>query len=83
MIGQFAFMGALWLADLHTERRVAYCGSLTRRLEASRRLAEFDAQAERPSIEVCGLSREDLKALIEHRAGSSKGPGRCDPPPRA
>ena len=27
--------------------------------------AEFDAEAERLSIEVCGLSREDLRALIE------------------
>jgi hypothetical protein len=27
--------------------------------------SEFDAEAERFSIEVCGLSREDLRALIE------------------
>ena len=26
--------------------------------------------------------RVELDALIEHRAGSLKGPGRCDPPPR-
>ena len=26
--------------------------------------------------------RVQLEALIEHRAGSSKGAGRCDPPPR-
>ena len=26
--------------------------------------------------------RIDVEALIEHRAGSSKGRGRCDPPPR-
>jgi hypothetical protein len=44
--------------------------------------SEFDAEAERLSIEVRGLSREDLRALIEHRAGSSKEPGHCDPPPR-
>jgi hypothetical protein len=27
--------------------------------------SEFDAEAERFSIEVCGLSRQDLRALIE------------------
>jgi hypothetical protein len=43
--------------------------------------SEFDAEAERLSIEVCGLSRVDLRALIEHRAGSSKGPGHCNPLP--
>jgi hypothetical protein len=28
--------------------------------------SEFDAEAQRLSVEVCGLSREDLRALIEH-----------------
>jgi hypothetical protein len=30
--------------------------------------SEYDAEAERLSVEVCGLSREDLRALIESSA---------------
>ncbi|MBA3492112.1 MAG: hypothetical protein H0T55_08580 [Rubrobacteraceae bacterium] len=37
---------------------------------------EFDEEVERWGIEVRGLSREDLRALVEHRAGRLKGLGR-------
>jgi len=44
--------------------------------------SEFDAEAARLSTEVRGLSREDLRALIEHCAGSLEGPGHCELPHR-